>query len=147
MTITSNTNIHQSSFLNNPKVPKRSQRKRALSELYEFEVCTNRDKFKDFTSLASEQTPFCYHFKRQRQSSMMTKFNITIQLFHDEGQSYRDQSINFLRKSMGCFLYDNGPVLKELSFDTKSGALAVREYIAIDTSLHISLPMIDMLFH
>ena len=46
-----------------------------------------------------------------------------------------------------AFYMITASVLKELSFDTKSGALAVREYIAIDTSLDISLPMIDMLFH
>ena len=46
-----------------------------------------------------------------------------------------------------AFYMITASVLRELSFDTKSGALAVREYIAIDTSLDISLPMIDMLFH
>ena len=78
-----------------------------MLEPYEFEVCTYRDKFKDFTSLTSEHTPFCYRFKR----------------FDDKVQHYN------------------------LSFDTESGTTAVCEYIAIDTSLRISLSTIYMLFN
>ena len=54
----------QPSLLNTPKVLRRSPRKRALSEPDEFEVFTNRDKVKDFTSFTSEHIPFCYDFKR-----------------------------------------------------------------------------------
>ena len=39
-------------------------RKRALPESDEFEVFTNRDKVKDFTSFTSEHAPFRYDFKR-----------------------------------------------------------------------------------
>ena len=35
-----------------------------MSEPDEFEVFTKQDKFKDFTSCTSAQTPFCYDFKR-----------------------------------------------------------------------------------
>ena len=69
MGITFSTTIHpyvnnQPSLLYTPKVPRRPPRKRALSEPDKFEVFTNRDKVKDFTSFTSEHTPFCYDFKR-----------------------------------------------------------------------------------
>ena len=54
----------QLSLLNTPKVSRRSPRKRELSEPDEFEVFTNRDKAKNFTSFPSEHTPFFYDFKR-----------------------------------------------------------------------------------
>ena len=54
----------QTSHLNTPKVPRWSLRKRALPEPDEFEVFTNRDKAKDFTSFTSEHIPFCCGFKR-----------------------------------------------------------------------------------
>ena len=62
--ITSNTNYLssvniQSSLLNIPKVPNQLPRKSALSEPDKFEVFTNRDKVKDFTSFISEHTAFC----------------------------------------------------------------------------------------
>ena len=44
----------QPSLLNNtPKVPRRSPRKRALSERDEFELFTKQDKVNDFTSFTS----------------------------------------------------------------------------------------------
>ena len=75
--ITSNTNYLssvniQSSLLNIPKVPNQLPRKSALSEPDKFEVFTNRDKVKDFTSFISEHTPFCYDLK-----DLVTEFNIT----------------------------------------------------------------------
>ena len=54
----------QPSFLNTPKVPRRSPRKRALLEPDDFEVFTNREKVKDFTSFTCEHTPLCHDFKR-----------------------------------------------------------------------------------
>ena len=62
--ITPNTNYLssaniQSSLLNIPKVPSQSPRKSTLPEPDKFEVFTNRDKVKDFTSFISEHTAFC----------------------------------------------------------------------------------------
>ena len=54
----------QPSLLITPKVRRQSPRKRALSEPDEFEIFTNRNKVKDFTSFTSEHTLFCYHFRR-----------------------------------------------------------------------------------
>ena len=54
----------QLSLLNAPKVPRRSRRKRALSEPGQFQVFTNQDKVKDITSFTSEHIPFGYDFKR-----------------------------------------------------------------------------------
>ena len=47
-------------LLNTPNVPRRSPRKRALSEPDEFEVFTNQGKVKDFKSFTSEHTPSYY---------------------------------------------------------------------------------------
>ena len=64
MAITHSCVNSQPLLLDTQKVPRRSPRKRALSEPNKFEVFTNRDKVKDFTSFTSEHNPFCYDFKR-----------------------------------------------------------------------------------
>ena len=64
----------QPSLLNSPKVPRRSPRTRALSEPNEFEVFTNQDKVKDFTSHSGVNTPRTVMTSR----GLMTEFNTTI---------------------------------------------------------------------
>ena len=64
----------QPSLLNSPKIPRRSPRTRALSEPNEFEVFTNQDKVKDFTSHSGVNTPRTVMTSR----GLMTEFNTTI---------------------------------------------------------------------
>ena len=80
------------------KSPKASTEK---SEPDEFEVFTNRDKVKDFTSFTSEHTPFCYDFKI---------FDDRVQYYNlcsntESGASVVRESMTLVHMSL-CFMMD-----------------------------------------